>query len=156
MLKPIYSCDVSKYQSNMIDLKCISIQMSKCQNIRIANRLSRSSDIVSWEPEGRYYSCTKSMVIVPFWFWMEHLWTALTPFWLSADDIQMIFILIYHCNSMDIHLTQIHHMNIYVIYKNGRLSIVWNRNHICILVEAVSVMSEEPSCGYGAQPSRAQ
>ena len=43
-------------------------------------------DIVSWEQEGRY-RCTKSMAIAPFWFSMEHLWSAIAPFWLSADDI---------------------------------------------------------------------
>ena len=56
--------------------------------------------IVSWEPERRYcsskmfhwesegrYCCTKSMAIAPFWFSMEHLWSAIAPFWLSADDI---------------------------------------------------------------------
>ena len=31
----------------------------------------------------------KSMVIVPFWFWMEHCWIVLTPFWLSADDMEI-------------------------------------------------------------------
>ena len=54
---------------------------------------------VSWEPEGRYcssnlsrweperrYRCTKSIAIAPFWFSMEHLWTAIMPFWLSTDD----------------------------------------------------------------------
>ena len=42
-----------------------------------------------WEPEGRYH-CTKSMAIAPrFWFSMEYRWTALTPFWLSADDFKM-------------------------------------------------------------------
>ena len=57
-------------------------------------------DIVSWEPEGRYcrpkmfrwepegrYRCTKSMAISQFWFSTEHLWSAITPFWLSTDDI---------------------------------------------------------------------
>ena len=39
-----------------------------------------------WEPEGRY-RCTKSMVIAPFWFSTEHCRLALTPFWLSSDDI---------------------------------------------------------------------
>ena len=39
-----------------------------------------------WESEGRY-RCTKSMVIAPFWFSMEPCWTALMPFWLSADDM---------------------------------------------------------------------
>ena len=57
--------------------------------------------IVSWEPEGRYhystilfrwepegrYCCTKSMVIVPFWFSTEHPSTVLTPFWFSANDM---------------------------------------------------------------------
>ena len=56
--------------------------------------------IVNWEPEGHYrfskmfcwkperhYCCTKSMVIAPFWFSMEHHWTALMPFWLSTDDM---------------------------------------------------------------------
>ena len=57
--------------------------------------------IFSWEPRGRHhqlsvmfpweqkgsYRCTKSMAIAPFWFSMEHQWTALTPFWFSADDI---------------------------------------------------------------------
>ena len=38
------------------------------------------------EPEGRY-RCTKSMVIAPFWFSMEHIWTAIMPFWLSTDVI---------------------------------------------------------------------
>ena len=39
-----------------------------------------------WEPEGRYHHrlCTE---IAPLWFSMEHLWTAITPFWLSTDDI---------------------------------------------------------------------
>ena len=41
------------------------------------------------EPEG-HYRCTKSMVIVPFWFSLEQHWTALTPFWLSAKDMQSI------------------------------------------------------------------
>ena len=56
--------------------------------------------IVSWEPEGRYqyskmfrwepeghFCCTKSMVIVPFWFSMEHLWIVIASFWLSADGM---------------------------------------------------------------------
>ena len=43
-------------------------------------------DIASWEPEG-CYCCTKSMVIAPFWFSMEHLWIMIAPFWLSTDDI---------------------------------------------------------------------
>ena len=43
----------------------------------------------SWEPEGRYH-CTKSSAMAPFWFSMEHCWTALTPFWLTADDIGLV------------------------------------------------------------------
>ena len=40
------------------------------------------------EPEG--HNCwTKSMVIAPFWLSTEHHWTALTPFWLSADDMSI-------------------------------------------------------------------
>ena len=41
-----------------------------------------------WKPEGcyRYRLCT---VIAPFWL-TEHLWTSLTPFWLSTDDIMKI------------------------------------------------------------------
>ena len=41
-----------------------------------------------WELERRY-RCTECMAIEPFWFWMEHRWTALTPFWLSADGMWM-------------------------------------------------------------------
>ena len=60
----------------------------------------RWDHVVSWEPEGHYYSskmfrwepegcyhCIKSMVIVPFWFSQEHLWSAIMSFWLSADDM---------------------------------------------------------------------
>ena len=39
-----------------------------------------------WEPEG-CYRCTKSMALAPFWFLMEHLWTAIMPLWLSTDSI---------------------------------------------------------------------
>ena len=39
-----------------------------------------------WEPEGRY-RCTKSVEIAPFWFSMDHLWTAIVPFWLSTYNI---------------------------------------------------------------------
>ena len=39
-----------------------------------------------WEPEG-CYCCTKSMAKAPFWFSMEHCWTALMPFWLLTDNI---------------------------------------------------------------------
>ena len=39
-----------------------------------------------WEPEGRY-CCTNSMALAPFWFSTVHCWTALIPFWLSADDM---------------------------------------------------------------------
>ena len=67
------------------------------------------SHIVSWEPEGRYYSskmfcwepegrychrlCT---AIAPFWFSTEHLWTAITPFWLSTDNIQYSMCMKWH------------------------------------------------------------
>ena len=27
------------------------------------------------------------MLVVPFWFSMEHCWNMIMPFWLSADDI---------------------------------------------------------------------
>ena len=37
-----------------------------------------------WEPERRYH-CTKSMAVVPFWFSLEHCWTALMPFWFSTE-----------------------------------------------------------------------
>ena len=37
-----------------------------------------SSKMFRWEPEGRY-RCTKSMAIVPFWFSMEHRWSAVMP-----------------------------------------------------------------------------
>ena len=60
-----------------------------------------TDDIVSWEPEGHYhysmifhwepegrYGCTKSMVIAPFSFSMEHHWIMIMPFWLSTDDIK--------------------------------------------------------------------
>ena len=46
-----------------------------------------------WEPEGCYH-CTKSVVIAPFWFSMEHRWTALTPFWLSAKVKQRVWSII--------------------------------------------------------------
>ena len=42
-------------------------------------------NIVGWEPEG-HYRYTKSMVIVPFWLSMEHLWSAIMPFWLPTDN----------------------------------------------------------------------
>ena len=47
------------------------------------------SKMFCWEPEGRYchWLCT---AIVSFWFSMEHLWAAITPFWLSTDDMQII------------------------------------------------------------------
>ena len=32
-------------------------------------------------------ACTKSVAIAPFWFSVEHRWTSLTPFWLSADNM---------------------------------------------------------------------
>ena len=38
-----------------------------------------------WELEG-YCRCTKSVVIAPFCFSMEHCWIALTPVWFSAED----------------------------------------------------------------------
>ena len=38
------------------------------------------------EPEGQY-CCTECMVIVPFWFSLEHLWIVIAPFWFSTDDI---------------------------------------------------------------------
>ena len=58
-------------------------------------------NIISWEPEGCYHysmniplrtrralSLYKFYVaIVPLWFWMEHSWTALTPFWFSANNM---------------------------------------------------------------------
>ena len=39
-----------------------------------------------WEPEGRYRHryCT---TIVPFWFSVEHVWTATMSFWHSIDNI---------------------------------------------------------------------
>ena len=53
--------------------------------------------IVSWEPEGRYcnskmfrwepeghYCRTKCTTIATFWLSMQHLWSAITPFWLST------------------------------------------------------------------------
>ena len=45
-----------------------------------------SSKMFHWEPGGRYHHrlCT---AIVAFWFSMEHLWIAIMPFWLSADNI---------------------------------------------------------------------
>ena len=65
---------------------------------RSSNRGSDPLYIFSWEPEGHYHysmricwkreeHCVKSMVIAPFWFSAEHHWTALTPFWLSANDM---------------------------------------------------------------------
>ena len=44
-----------------------------------------------WEPEGCYHHrlCT---AIVPIWFPMEHLWTALTPFWLSSEDTFLVIL----------------------------------------------------------------
>ena len=47
------------------------------------------------------YSCTKSMAIVPLWFSMEHLWTALMPFWLSADKILNAFLVCMTNSSLD-------------------------------------------------------
>ena len=65
----------------------------------------RVPNIVSWESEGHYqysgmfcwepegcYCCTKSMVIVPFWFSKEHLWIVIAPFWLLTDNIIWIWI----------------------------------------------------------------
>ena len=43
-----------------------------------------------WEPGG-CHRCTKSMVIEPFWFSMEHLWIVIVPFWLSTDDIKYYY-----------------------------------------------------------------
>ena len=48
-----------------------------------------SSNLSRWEPERRY-RCTKSIAIAPFWFSMEHLWTAIMPFWLSTDDLSRV------------------------------------------------------------------
>ena len=39
-------------------------------------------------PEG-HCCCINSKAIVPFWFSIEYHWTALMPFWLSADDLQI-------------------------------------------------------------------
>ena len=41
---------------------------------------------VPLKPEGRY-CCIKSKPIAPFWFSLEHCWTALTAFWFSVDDL---------------------------------------------------------------------
>ena len=43
---------------------------------------------LTWEPQGRY-RCTKCLAIAPFWWWMEHCGTPLTPFWFSADNIAL-------------------------------------------------------------------
>ena len=57
---------------------------------------SDCSYIVCWEPEGRYcrfkdrsvenqkgaITVQQCMAIAPFWFSTEHLWSAITPFWL--------------------------------------------------------------------------
>ena len=48
------------------------------------------SKMFHWEPEGRY-RCTKAMVMVPFWFSMEHLWTVIAPFYFSTDDTLISF-----------------------------------------------------------------
>ena len=42
--------------------------------------------IFHWEPEG-HHRCTKSMVIAPLRFSMDHLWIVLVPFWLSTYNI---------------------------------------------------------------------
>ena len=51
-----------------------------------------------WEPEG-CYCCTKSVVIVPFWFATEHLWTVIVPFWLSTDNIWLCFLFLLDLDS---------------------------------------------------------
>ena len=74
-------------------LAIVPLPKSKC--------MQSSVYIVSWEPVGHYqysemfflepeggYRCTKSVVIVPFWFSTEHLWIVIAPFWLSTDDIR--------------------------------------------------------------------
>ena len=74
---------------------------------------SASLHVVSWEPEWHYhystifwwepegcYGCTKSMVIAPFWFSTEHHWTALMPFWISADRCMVILSQISCCSTM--------------------------------------------------------
>ena len=44
------------------------------------------SKMFHWEPEGRYHH-RLCIVIAPFWFWREHLWIFIMPFWLSIDDM---------------------------------------------------------------------
>ena len=39
-------------------------------------------------------ACTKSMAIAPFWFSAEHLWSAITPFWLSTADMSLLDLMI--------------------------------------------------------------
>ena len=51
-----------------------------------------SSKMFRWEPEG-CYRCIKSMAIAPLWFSTEHLWSAITPFSLSTDDVELRSIL---------------------------------------------------------------
>ena len=75
----IFSCTSPRYfLSLFLFLQCIHISSVESQKGIIITMLQ-------WEPEGRY-CCTKSMAIAPFWFSMEHCWTALMSFWSSADD----------------------------------------------------------------------
>ena len=74
--------------------------ISKLFNIHTSSAESQKGAIADqrcWEPEGRYCHrlCT---AIATFWFSMEHLWAAITPFWLSTDDI--FFTLLYSATSI--------------------------------------------------------
>ena len=45
---------------------------------------------------------TKSMVIVPFWFSTEHLWTVLMPVWFSADNMLFCWLFLIRCHYLNI------------------------------------------------------
>ena len=68
--------------------------------------------MLRWELEGRYY-CTKFMVIMPFWFSAEHHWTAITAFWLLADNIHVFIV------DMDCWLSRYDHVLFYDLSLQG-------------------------------------
>ena len=71
----------------LVPLNELSFHISCVESQKGAINIQRCS-VETWKPDSRYH-CTKSMAIAPFWFSMEHLWSAIAPFWLSANDMHL-------------------------------------------------------------------
>ena len=60
---------------------------SKCKSSVESQNCVIANQGCSIENQKGAIAVQKSMAIAPFWFSMEHLWTAITPFWLSPDEV---------------------------------------------------------------------